>query len=260
MQGMVKIMDDNANHNGHREKMRMKLTHEGIDALTGLDVLEMMLYHCFPRGDTRQLAKKLIERFGSFSKVLDASVDELILTDGIGKKTAELITCIPHYTRYYTDDLQKSVVRVYDLQSTIDRLKPKFFGKTIECVALLLLNAKGESVYEDIIWEGSISHVPMYVRRIVNLCIHYDANLAVLAHNHTSGNPTPSGADIQATKEIQFALQGIHVVLDDHIIFTNMDFTSFKRSGWLADLKTAVDKARQEMIISAKEAEKELGF
>ncbi len=253
-------MEDIKDFEQHRKLMINNLANNDAELFTDIEMLEIFLYDMLPGKDTRKIAKTLLNKFGSLSKVVMATSSELVKVDGIDSETANRINIFAKIARYYIEDLRKCTKRIYDTHSAINELRPMFTGRTNEYFAVMLLSARAEVLFQDIIYEGSISQVPIYIRDIVSLCIHYNADTIIIAHNHTSGNPTPSKYDIVATKEIQFALMGIHVNLDDHIIFTNKDFTSFKRSGWLSDISYATDEFRNQMLKSAIRSEKELGL
>lgn len=247
------------NHDGHRNRMRAKLYDNGMESLSDVEVLETLLFHTIPRDDTKPLAIDLIEKFGTFSNVLKAPMKELLEINGVGNKTAQLLTSLPHFYRYFSVGLEQNRIRLFNLDVAIEHLKPKFFSKKFECVAVILLNSHAEILYEGIIYEGSVSQVPIYVRKIINLCIHYGADTVLLAHNHTSGSPVPSNGDVGATTELKLALNGIYVNLSDHLIFANDDYVSLKRSGWLKDVDKAIESYRRSTFNTAKVAEEELG-
>ncbi len=247
-------------HDGHRERMRGKINTMGADGMTSEDILEMALYLSLPRGDTKAIAKALLRRFHSFSGVLNAPIEELLKVKGVGNKTAESLHIIPQLARYYLDDTNKSRKRIFDINSAYDHFKHKFIARTKECVAVILLNSRGKVMYNNVLWEGSVSQVGIYVRELVSLCIYYDADCAIIAHNHPSGNPAPSRGDVVATKELQIALEGINVSLEDHLIITESDYTSLRKSGWLTDLTAAANAYRRELLATAREVEEELGM
>lgn len=253
-------MEEAKTHEGHRERMRIKLNEKGADGMAPEDVLELALFCSIPRADTRELALKLLKRFGSFSGVLNAPVKDLMRVEGVGGKTAELLHMLPQFARYYLDDLAAKSKRIFDVNSAYEQMKSKFVGRTRECVAALILNSRGQIMFDDILCQGTVSQVPIYVRELVELCIRFDADTVVLGHNHVSGNPAPSKGDIVATKELQLALDGVYVNLEDHIIFTHAGYTSMRKSGWLSDVTVATEQFRQNMLMEAMAAEESLNL
>lgn len=251
---------EKTSHDGHRDRMRERLNQRGADGMSPTDVLELLLFQSIPRADVRVLAEALLKKFGSFAQVLGAPVSQLAKVPGIGLKTAEFLHMMPHFARYYLDDLAVNHKRIFDIETSYEQMRHKFLGRTKECIAVILLDSRGHMVYDGIVCEGAVSQVPLYVRSLVQLCIEFNADSVILGHNHTSGNPAPSRQDIVATKELQLALDGVYVSLEDHVIFTDTDYTSMRRSGWLTDVTAAAERFRKDMIISAREAEEALDF
>lgn len=245
-------------HGGHRERVREKVNKVGVEALSDIDMLEIALFNSMPRGDTRAIATAMVKKFGSFSSAINAPKTELIKIDGLGEKSIKYLKTIPDLSRFYLDGLHKSKKRIFDVNSSYEYLKYKFLGMTKECVAVIILNSRGKVMFNDILWKGTVSQVPIYIRDLVALCIHYDADTVIIAHNHPSGNPAPSKGDISATKELQMALESVYVSLGDHLIITDTDYTSLRKSGWLGDLVTAANMYRKNILIAAKNIEQEL--
>lgn len=248
-------------HDGHRQRVREKLDKVGAAALSDVDMMELVLFNSMPRGDTRPVAEAMIKKFDDFASAINAPESELLKIKGLGEKTISYLKTIPDISRFYLDGMNKISKRVFDVNSAYDYLKYKFVGMTKECVAVIILNSRGKIMFNDILWQGTVSQVPIYVRELVALCIHYDADTIILAHNHPSGNPAPSKGDIAATKELQMALESVYVTLGDHLIITDTDdYTSLRKSGWLSDLATASDMYRKNILITAKNIERELDF
>ena len=120
-----------------------------------------------------------------------------------------------------------------DKQTAVELFLPMYLGRRTEAVGVLLLDSGKRAIYKGIVCEGAVSAVPLYVRRLVRLCIDYDADSFLLAHNHISGSVQPSKQDILTTKQLELALGCIQVRLRDHIILTERDQFSFFESGLL---------------------------
>lgn len=247
-------------HEGHRQRVRERLEEQGVETFGDVEILEFLLFSVLTRIDTKPLVKRLLAKFGSLSGVLNADEKDLITVEGVGEKTAKYLTKFPSIIRYYMEDLNSSTKRIYDSNSAIEVLKPNFIGLKKEAVAVLLIDSSCKILFNDILWVGSVSQVPIYTRDLVERCIRYNADTVVIAHNHTSGNIAPSKGDIIATKELQFALESIFVNLDDHIIFTEKSFTSMKRSGWLKDVVAATSNYKNNILQTARDMETELGL
>lgn len=223
------------------------------------DVLtKLLLFVMQDKEDASLGAKALLRKYGSFSSVIEAPESELSKTKGISADTAEFLHTLQNTATFYLEDKNSSMKRIFDTESACEVLAPKFIGKKRELVALLLLDARGRILYNGIVNEGAVSEVPVYVRRIVELCLIYDAHSVIMAHNHPSGNPSPSRNDLNSTRDIEFALNGIDVTLSDHIIFGGEDFISLKSAEWLERIKEEVIEYKETLKEETREEEKAL--
>lgn len=224
-------------HEGHRNRIKKRFLEKGLDSFESHEALELLLYYGIPQGDTNPTAHRLLDAFGSFAKVLDAPVEELEKIKGIGPSSAILLKLIPQLARLYMEDLHTSQDRLYDTHSIGMYLMPKFIGRKNEVVILLLLDSKGRVLYCDVMNEGSIREVPIYIRSIVQKAVQYNAATAILAHNHPSGETMPSNGDLQATRDIYSALETVEVELEDHFIVVEGDYFSMKDTGVMDHIK-----------------------
>ena len=205
-------------HEGHRQRMRRQLKTSGMDSLSDVQVLEVLLYYAIPRADTNPIAHRLLERFGSLSGVLEAAPDELLKIDGMGDAAAQLICLIPQLERRHF----------------IDRSgKANFHGEQEEVVYLLCLDAKCKALCCVPVHRGSITVASISVRKIVQTALNQNAASVVLAHNHPSGYALPSQEDLDTTRTLQTALQSVGIVLADHIIVADDDYVSLADDGYL---------------------------
>lgn len=228
-------MANTCDHSGHRDRLRKKFLTNGFDELEEHEALELMLYYAIPRKDTNPIAHKLLDTFGSISAVFDAPVDSLIEA-GLSRNAAIYIKLIPDISRLYLDDKHNNQIKVISDDNMGDILLNKFIGRDYEAVVLLLLDAKFKEVYCGVINKGSVSSCDIYLRKIIELSVLYNAKFAVISHNHPSGIALPSGADIAATKKISSALKLINVKLYDHIIVADNDYVSMAQSGFGKDV------------------------
>lgn len=221
-------------------------------------VLACLLSYVMEEKQARTAAKNLTDCLGSFSCVLESPASEMEQVEGMTPRAAEFLQRLKAGTDYYLADKVSGMQRVFDTESAYEVLKPKFIGRKREIVALLLLDGRGRILYNGIVNEGSVSEVPIYIRRVVELCLKHDAYTAIIAHNHPSGNPLPSRNDIHATRDLEFALNGIDVVLDDHIILAGNDYTSLKSSEWLGQIQAEVKQYKQALKRETTEQEEAL--
>jgi DNA repair protein RadC len=193
--------------------------------------LELLLFYGIPRQDTNEIAHRLLDAFKTFAGVLDAPVERLMEVEGIGENAAVLIKFLQAMSRYY--DLSK--IRQEKILPTIDDcgryLVPFFKNRKNETVFLLALDAKLKVLSCQEVGEGSVNYASVPVRRVVEMALEMGATSVVLAHNHPSGIAVPSGDDIQTTRRLATALSAVEIVLVDHIVVADDDYTSMVLSG-----------------------------
>ena len=224
-------MPDTSIHKGHRERLKQRFLEEGLDGFTDIQVLELLLFYVIPRRDTNPVAHALLDRFGSLTQVLEAPVEELKKVEGIGQETAVFLNLIPSAGRYYLVDktMQSRVLKTIDQCGAY--LLPFFFGRKVETVFLLCLDAKCKVLCCKEVGEGSVNSAGISVRKIVETALGANATAVVLAHNHPSGIAVPSHEDIQTTHRIAAALRAVDVHLVDHIVVADDDYVSMVLSG-----------------------------
>lgn len=224
-----------AEHDGHRERMRKQFLTHGMDALRDYEVLELLLFYAIPRKDTRPIARKLLEQFGSIAGVLEASPQALQAAGPLSENAAILLHLIaPLCRRYLLSRTDKGVI----LSNTKDcgrYLIPYFFGETEELVYLLCLDAKNKLLGCQLLHRGSINSVTLSIRRAAETAMACHASTVILAHNHPSGLALPSDSDYQTTDLLKNALAPLDIVLADHIIVADDDYVSLRDNGYLRD-------------------------
>ena len=182
-------------HKGHRKRLKEKYLNDGIDNFAEHEILELLLYYALPQKDTNPLAHKLLDSFGSISAIFEAPTSHL-LSLGITENTATLLKLIPDITRIYYDDRFNNKSKRIDTSNLCDYFRYKFLGRTVEHLHLLLMDGKYNEVYSGIISKGSLTAANVPIRKIIELSVFYNAQYAVLAHNHLSGIALPSKSDI----------------------------------------------------------------
>ena len=217
-------------HDGHRARLRKRFMDEGLDHFTEIQALELLLYYAIPRVDTNPIAHALLEHFGSLSQVLDASVEELCKVKGIGENTAVYLHLITEMGRFYQVNRSSQVKILSTLESCAEYLVPFFFGRKVESVFLICLDAKCKVLACKEVGEGSVNSAGISIRKIVETAIGVNATTVVLAHNHPSGLAIPSAEDVQTTRRIANALQAVEITLADHIIVADDDYVSMAMS------------------------------
>lgn len=218
-------------HDGHRQRLKDRFLRDGLDNFEEHQVLELLLFYCIPRRDTNTLAHDLIDRFGSLSRVLEASVEELTEISGISTNGATLLKLITALGRYYQINCAMREKILNDIDDCGNYLTPFFHGRQNETVFLLCLDAKCKVLACEKVGEGGINSAGVPVRQIVETALRANATTTILAHNHPSGLAFPSREDIQTTRRVAAALDTVEVQLTDHIIVADDDWISLAQSG-----------------------------
>lgn len=222
-------------HNGHRDRMRQRFLQEGLDGFTDIQVLELLLFYCISRKDTNPIAHALLEQFGSLSQVLEAPVEELCKVEGIGENAAVFLQLVTQVGRYYLTDRVSKIKVLPTLESCAEYMRPLFFGRKVEMVYLLCLDAKCKVLCCRKIAEGSVNSTGISVRKIVEMALAANASSVVLAHNHPGGLAIPSSEDVAVTRRVVAALQAVEIHFIDHIVVADDDYVSMVQSGYRFD-------------------------
>lgn len=224
-------MADNNVHAGHRKRMKEQFVKEGFSSNTpDHKILEMLLFFSVPRKDTNVIAHDLIDSFGSFAGVFNASYEDLIKVRGVSAHTASLIRLIIPVCKRYMEDSAQIGTGFKTLEDVGEYISNKYLGEQNELALMLCLDSKNKTIACEVLGHGDISSVVISVRKVVELAIKNHSASVVLAHNHPQGFALPSQNDIKTTIQIQQALKYIGVKLYDHIIVANGDYVSLAQT------------------------------
>ena len=220
-------------HLGHRDRMRQKLLAAGPDGLLDHELLEMVLFLALPRQDTKPVARALLARFGSFANAVAAPVAELRTVDGIKDAgAAALKTVQAAAERLVRAEVQnRPLLNNWDVLASY--LTATLARARVEEAHVLFLDARNQLLADEVQGRGTVNHTPVYPREVVRRALELNATAVILVHNHPSGDPTPSRADIAMTAEIKAATAVFGILLQDHIIIGNGRQVSFRRDGLL---------------------------
>lgn len=218
-------------HEGHRQRVKERFARDGLDGFEEHQVLELLLFYCIPRRDTNEIAHRLMKRFGTFDRVLDAPVRELEKIEGMGKNSAEFLALIKEVGRYYQIKSMTKNKILTTLESCGEFVSAFLRGKTNEILCLLCLDAKCKVLDCRLINEGVANSVGVPLRKIMEIALSTNATSVVMAHNHPSGLATPSTEDIQTTLKVAKALRAADVILIDHVIVAEEEYISLVQSG-----------------------------
>lgn len=215
-------------------------------------LLEALAY-ILPEDQAQRAVKSLWGSLGSFSTLMTAPQEELARLPGMDQDAARFLRLTMDLARACMEEQAGELKRVVDSASAAELFRPKFLGRKTEAVCLMLLDSRRRLLYNDILAEGSVGAVPVYIRKLVKLCIDYDAYAAILAHNHPSGSALPSQEDMVVTKQVEMALSGIDASLRDHIILASDGSSfSFMDSGMLGEISGSLRAGRREALNGAR--------
>lgn len=216
---------------GHRQRMREKLLTRGPDALADYELLEMLLFLAFKQGDTKPLAKALINRYGSFANVVAAPPEELGRLRGMGPHAVTALKLVQACsTRSARGEvIDRPVLNNWD--RLMEYLTASLAREKTEVFRVLYLDTKNRLIADEELGRGTVNHTPVYPREVVKRALELHATALILVHNHPSGDPTPSKDDIQMTKEVQIAAGVMGITVHDHVIVGNGRWLSFRERG-----------------------------
>ena len=213
-------------HKNHRERLRETFRNVGIEGMPDHNIMEFILFYSIPRKDTNELAHKLINEFGSLSRVFDASYEELLEVEGIGESSALLISMIPSICRKYIEDKTKGKLNLSDPKDAQKYLIEKYYGCKNEVFYLLCLDGVGNLINCCKISEGTTGTVLVDKKTIMQAAFRNDADKVILAHNHPNGIAAPSHEDLELTGNFSSIFSSVGIRLADHIIVANNDAVS----------------------------------
>lgn len=216
---------------GHRQRVKERFRKEGLDNFDEVHALELLLFYAIPRKDTKPIARQLLDKFGSLAKVLEATPAALQQVEGVGQNTATYIKLLHETVRYYLVSRDETPTIFTDLNVCGDYLIKFFHGKREESAWVLCLDGKCKLLACQKISEGGADAVSVSTRSVVEVALSVNATSVILAHNHPGGFAKPSPADTAVTYRIAKGLDAVGVILADHIVVADNDYTSMAQSG-----------------------------
>lgn len=215
-------------YSGHRERMRERFRDGGPDSLADYELLEVLLYRSVPRVDTKPLAKALLQRFGTLGEVLGAPLRLLAEVKGVGPAVALDLKLVASASgRMLKSEIRgKQVLGSWDQVLAYCRAAMAFEPR--EQFRVLFLDKKNTLIADEIQQVGTVDHTPVYPREVIRRALELSATAVVLVHNHPSGDPTPSRADIDMTKTIISSAAPLGIAVHDHIVIGKNGHASLK--------------------------------
>ncbi len=214
---------------GHRERARQRFLELGEQHIKDYELLELVLQIILPRKDTKPLAKDLIATFGSFSGVFSASPERLDSIKGLGTVSAANLKIIQAVAqRFARDKVDTGQPILGSWSSLIDYCRAQMAFEDIEQFRILFLDKKNRLIADEVQQTGTVDHTPVYPREVIKRTLELSATALILVHNHPSGDPTPSTADVQMTRQINDIARPLGITVHDHIIIGKSGHASMK--------------------------------
>lgn len=213
---------------GHRERLRERFNTAGGDALADYELLELVLFRAIPRRDVKPLAKALLARFGSFAGVVAARPERLKEVDGLSAAAITEIKIIQQAAKRFAKSNVEKRQSLTSFSALLDYCRTAMAFLEREEFRILFLDKKNMLIADEVQGTGTVDHAPVYPREVMRRALELNATAMILVHNHPSGDPCPSGADIQLTKEIVALGKSLNVTVHDHLIIGRDGFASFK--------------------------------
>jgi DNA repair protein RadC len=215
-------------YHGHRERLRERFRDAGPDALSDYELLEMVLFRALPRRDVKPLAKSLIGRFGSFAEVVHAPDARLREISGLGESAIIEIKLIAATASRVAKGKLKQRTVLSSWATVIDYCRTSMAFADKEQFRILFLDKRNQLIADEVQQVGTVDHTPVYPREVVKRALELSATAIIMVHNHPSGDPTPSQADIQMTKSIIDISSPLGISVHDHIIVGKNGHASLK--------------------------------
>jgi DNA repair protein RadC len=220
-------------HSGHRQRLKHRFSTGGPQALADYELLELVLYNAIARRDTKPLAKRLLAHLGTFADVVNAPVGRLKEIDGV----SDAVVLQLRLVRAAALELMRASIMEKPIlgswAAVLDYCRAAMGRESREQFRILFLDKKNRLIADEVQQTGTVDHTPVYVREVVKRALELSSTAIILVHNHPSGDPTPSRADIEMTKQIMQAAKSLNIQIHDHIIVGRDGHASFKGLGLL---------------------------
>jgi DNA repair protein RadC len=218
---------------GHRQRLRERFLAAGGDALPDYELVELLLFGAIPRGDVKPLAKRLIERFGDFAGVVSAPPDRLREVAGVGDSAIVILKAIEVGAGRLALGRLRERPALSSWDALQDYLQVAMGHAEAESFRILFLDRKNNLIADEVQQRGTVDHAPVYPREVVKRALDLGATAIIMVRNHPSGDPTPSRADIEMTKQVVAAAKPMGIVVHDHVVVGHGANASFKSLGLL---------------------------
>ena len=217
----------------HRKRLRTRFMEGGATAMPDYELLELVLFRAIPRQDVKPLARLLLDTFGDFNRVVSATPARLTLVKGVGDAVVQELKIVEAAAQRLMRArvINRPVLSSWD--ALVDYCHTTMAHRETEQFRILFLDRKNVLVADEEQAKGTVDHVPVYPREVVKRALELNASALILVHNHPSGDPTPSDADISMTAQVQDACRALSITLHDHLIIGKSRELSFRSQGYL---------------------------
>ena len=217
----------------HRKRLRDRFIEGGPEAMPDYELLELVLFRAIPRQDVKPLARRLLDAFGDFNRVMSAPPLRLAQVRGVGDAVIQELKIVEAAAQRLSRSrvLEQHVLSSWD--TLLDYCHTVMAHRETEQFRVLYLDRKNVLIADEEQARGTVDHVPVYPREVVKRALELNASALILVHNHPSGDPTPSDADIDMTLKIEAAAQALGLILHDHIIIGKESEQSLRSSGYI---------------------------
>ena len=222
-------------YHGHRERLRERFDKTGADGLPDYELLELLLFRAIPRGDTKPLAKRLMDRFGTIGGVLGAEKEALKEVDGAGDAVVHTLKLVEALGIRTLQEAVKGRPVIGTWQAVLDYCSAQLGYKKTEHFRVLFLDNHNALIADEEQQHGTVDHVVLYPREVIKRALQHGASAVILVHNHPSGDPSPSRADIELTKEVAKAGATLGVTVHDHLVIGRSRHVSLREAGLMGD-------------------------
>lgn len=217
----------------HRKRLRARFMEGGAAAMPEYELLELVLFRAIPRQDVKPLARRLLDTFGDFNRVITAPVARLMALHGVGEAVVQELKIVEAAAQRMARArvMQRPILSSWD--ALLDYCHTAMAHRETEQFRILFLDRKNVLIADEEQARGTVDHVPVYPREVVKRALELNASALILVHNHPSGDPTPSDADVAMTHQIQTAAEALGITLHDHLIIGKERELSFRAYRYL---------------------------
>ena len=227
-EGPAKVAEVKPHYHGHRQRLRARFREAGAGALSDYELLELLLFRAQPRGDVKPLAKRLLSKFGSFAEVIAAPEARLLEVDDVGPATVSDFKVVHAAANRMLQDQVKRRPVLSSGQTVLNYCRSSMAFSDKEQFRILFLDKRNHLIADEVQQTGTVDHTPVYPREVMKRALELSATAIVLVHNHPSGDPTPSRADVQMTQSIIDVARPLGIAVHDHIIVGKDGHSSLK--------------------------------